>query len=502
MNSAYDSHGQPDRDDTKDTAGGQVPEEAGRSAAGGAPSGPAEGGESTSPAQPGYLGQPGYSQPGYGQPGYGQPGYSQPGYGVPPGHPSQPGFPSQPGYGTPPGYPSQAGYVPYGAVPPPPPPPPMWLGYHGAPGGQHAAPPRRSRRRVLILASGVTAAAIVAGGTALATVGSAGTPALSTATIASRTSPGLVDVISTLGLADGTAEGTGMVLTSTGEVLTNNHVVAGATSIKVRDIGNGRTYSAKVVGYSDSDDVAVLRLSGASHLATVSVGNSATVVAGQRIVALGNAEGRDGTPSVVTGTVTSIGATITAVDDSDGVQEHLAGMIQTNANIEPGDSGGPLVNSAGQVVGMDTAASTSNSTGYGTTADEVTAAFSIPINRAISLADKIEAGKSSSTVHIGATAFLGVSVESSSSSVGGTGSGQAASGVSIAGVVPNTAAARAGLSAGDSILSVGGHKITSDSDLQSVIEGYHPGDKVRVEWSSEFGQVQAATVTLTTGPTG
>jgi len=499
MNSAYDSHGQQDRDDTQNTGGGQVPEDAGLSAASSAESGSAEGDDSTGPAQPGYPGQPGYSQPVYSQPGYGAPpGYpSQPGYGAPPG------YPSQPGYGAPPGYPSQPGYVPYGAVPPPPPPPPMWLGYHGAPGGQHAAPPRRSRRRVLILASGVTAAALVAGGTAWATVGSAGSAAaLSTATIASRTSPGLVDVISTLGLADGTAEGTGMVLTSTGEVLTNNHVVAGATSIKVRDIGNGRTYSAKVVGYSDSDDVAVLQLSGASRLATVSVGSSATVAAGQRIVALGNAEGRDGTPSVVTGTVTSIGATITAVDDSDGVQEHLAGMIQTNANIEPGDSGGPLVNSAGQVVGMDTAASTSNSTGYGTTADEATAAFSIPINRAISLADKIEAGKSSSTVHIGATAFLGVEVDPSSSSAGGAGIGQAASGVAIAGVVPNTAAAEAGLSAGDSILSVGGHEITSDSDLQSVIEEYHPGDKVSVEWSGESGQAQSATVTLTTGPAG
>jgi S1-C subfamily serine protease len=380
----------------------------------------------------------------------------------------------------------------------------MWFGHHSA-GGQHASPPRHPRRRVLILASGVTAAALVAGGTAWATVGSAtggAKAALSTAAITSRTAPGLVDVMTKLGYADASAAGTGMVLTSTGEVLTNNHVVAGATSIKVRDIGNGRTYSAKVVGYSDSDDVAVLQLTGASGLATISTGNSAKVAAGQRIVALGNAEGRGGMPAVVTGTVTSTGNAITAVDDGDGVHEHLAGLIQTNANIQPGDSGGPLVNSSGQVVGMDTAAATSNSPGFGTTADQTTAAFAIPINRAISLADQIEAGKSSTTVHIGATAFLGVEVDSSGSSAGGSGFGQASNGLAIAGVVPGTAAAKAGLSAGDTIISVGGHQVTSDSDLQTVIEEYHPGDRVSVEWSGQTGQAQTSAVTLTTGPTG
>ena len=289
-----------------------------------------------------------------------------------------------------------------------------------------------------------------------------------------------------------------MVLTSTGEVLTNNHVVAGATSIRVRDIGNGRTYVARVVGYSDSNDVAVLQLAGASGLATVSIGNSATVVAGQNVVALGNAEGKGGSPAVATGRVTGTGDAIIAEDQGDGVQEHLTGMIRTDASIEPGDSGGPLVDSAGKVIGMDTAASSSSSTGYGTTSAETTTAFSIPISRAISIAQQIESGVASSTVHIGPTAFLGVEVSPSQAGAGAF--GQASSGVVIAGIVPGTAAARAALSEGDTIISVGGHQISSDSDLQKVIEQYHPGDRVSVEWANQFGQTQTATVTLTAGP--
>jgi S1-C subfamily serine protease len=344
----------------------------------------------------------------------------------------------------------------------------------------------------------VAAAAIAAGGTAWAT---SGTTTLSTAQIVSQTDPGLVDVISTLGYQHGTAEGTGMVLTSNGEVLTNNHVVAGATSIQVRDIGNDRTYAAKVVGYSDKNDVAVLQLTAASGLTTVKTGDSDSVQVGQKIVAIGNAEGKDGTPSVATGTVTGLGATITASDSASGTSEQLSGMIETNAGIEPGDSGGPLVSSSGAIVGMNTAASTAGSQ-VGTTADVTTQAFSIPINKALSIADQIEAGQSSATVHIGATAFLGVEVSSTGSGGNFGGSGQASSGVTIVGAVSGTAAAAAGLTDGDAIISVGGHTVTSDSDLQSVIEGYHPGDKVTVVWQDELGQTHSSAVTLTQGPTG
>jgi S1-C subfamily serine protease len=388
-------------------------------------------------------------------------------------------------------------YTPYDPAQPPPP-PPAWhpAGWPVPPGPElggrdQAQVKRQRRRRGPIVAAAVTALALAAGGTAWAAVGSSSS--LTTAQIASQTSPGLVDITSTLDYSAGVAEGTGMVLTSTGEILTNNHVIEGATSIKVRDIGNGRSYIAKVVGYSASRDVAVLQLQGASGLATVSLGNSSSVAEGQNVVALGNAEGKGGEPAVVTGSITGLGATITAEDQGSGNAEHLTEMIRTNADIEPGDSGGPLVNSSGQVVGMDTAASTSSSTQVGTTA-ATTTAFAIPINRALSVADQIEAGHASAAVHIGATAFLGVEVTSSSSGFG--------SGVPVEGALQGTAAAEAGISQGDTIDSVGGHQVSTAPGLQSVMRGYHPGARVTVTWTDQAGQTHSSVVTLTAGPAG
>jgi S1-C subfamily serine protease len=391
--------------------------------------------------------------------------------------------------------------------PPPPPPPPGWFGYGeqpwpGIPGHSGLGTPdghrrRRHRRRVAI-AAGVAAAAVAAGGAAWVT---AGTASLSPAQVASQADPGLVDVISTLGYQHGTAAGTGMVLTPDGEVLTNNHVVAGATSIQVRDVGNDQTYSASVVGYSDSKDVAVLQISGASGLSTVKLGNSGSVQVGQDVVAIGNAGGKDGTPSVATGTVTQLAATITASDEGSGNSEQLTDMIQTNAGIEPGDSGGPLLSASGEVIGMDTAAATSDSQ-VGTTAAEITEAFSIPISRALSIADQIEAGTTSAAVHIGSTAFLGVEVSATTPGGSYGGYGRPSAGVAIVGTVPGTAAADAGWTVGDTIISIDGHDVTSSSGLQSAIQLYHPGDKVTVAWQDQLGQTHTSVLTLTQGPAG
>ncbi|HXR23478.1 MAG TPA: trypsin-like peptidase domain-containing protein, partial [Acidimicrobiales bacterium] len=245
--------------------------------------------------------------------------------------------------------------------------------------------------------------------------------------IASGVDPGLVDVNTTLGYQHAEAAGTGVVLTSTGEVLTNNHVIDGATSISVTDVGNGRVYTATVVGYDRSRDVAVIQLSGASGLKVASIGDSSSVRIGEAVVGIGNGGGQGGTPSAAGGSVIGLGKSITATEDDGGNPEQLSGLIEVNANIQPGDSGGPLVDTAGRVLGIDTAASTGFS--FQTSG---TQGYAIPINAALTIAKQIEAADASATVHIGPTALIGVEVTSSGSTSGLGGSSP--SGALVAGV--------------------------------------------------------------------
>jgi S1-C subfamily serine protease len=338
--------------------------------------------------------------------------------------------------------------------------------------------------------------------------------------------PALVDVVSTLGNQGASAAGTGIVLTSNGTVLTNNHVIRGATSIKVTDVGNGRTYTAKVVGYDATKDVAVIQLQNASGLTTANLGDSSSVQTGDSVTALGNAGGKGGTPSVANGTVTALNQGITASDEGSGSNsEQLTGLIETNANIQPGDSGGALVNSYGQVIGMNTAASsgTQFQSASGQSAEQ---AYAIPVDNAESIAKQVEAGQGSSTVHIGATAFLGIETDGSNSGSGaGTGSGDSggfggfggfggqgdgsgtngsgsgtSSGVTIAGALSGSPAASAGLTAGDTITSVGGQTVSSATDIAQILVKYHPGDKISISWVDQSGQSQTTTVTLANGP--
>jgi S1-C subfamily serine protease len=322
---------------------------------------------------------------------------------------------------------------------------------------------------------------------------------LSTSQIAARVDPGLVDVVATDGLAQATSAGTGIVLTSNGEILTNNHVIEGATSLKVTDIGNGRTYTAKVVGYDSTHDVAVIQLQNASGLTVASLGDSSSVQSGDTVVALGNAGGKGGTPSVASGKVTSLDQSITASDELSGVSEQLTGLIETNADIQAGDSGGSLVNSYGQVIGMDTAASSGYSfqsqAGQSGTSQEQ--AYAIPIDSALSIAKQIEAGTTSATVHIGATAFLGVGFsQQTQTGFGGT----SGSGATIAEAVSGSPAAKAGLVAGDEITSVGGTSVSAAEDVAHALVKYHPGDTIAIIYTNSSGESQTANVTLATGP--
>jgi S1-C subfamily serine protease len=409
---------------------------------------------------------------------------TQPGAGFPAGSSVPPG--ADRGYGGP-GYPGQ-GYGGYGGQ-----------GYggpgyagpgYGTPGGPAGTPPRRHR-----VLAGVAAAVIAfgagAGVTAWAT--GPGGPAsshrvLTTEAIVQKTDPAVVDIVSQLGGQNAASAGTGIVLTSSGEVLTNNHVIDGATSITVTDVGNGQSYRATVKGYDAGHDIAVLQLAGASGLKTATIGDSGDVQVGQKVVALGNAGGRGGAPSVAEGRVTGLGKSITAVDQGSGSSERLTGMIKTNANIQAGDSGGPLLNTAGEVIGMDTAASSSHSAA---TAGQVQA-FAIPIDRAVSTAKQIEAGEASASVHIGPTAFLGVEISTQATG--------AASGAAVAGVVQGGAAASAGITGGDTITSVAGHDVTSPTVLRDVMTTLRPGQSVPVSWTDQSGQTHSATAVLGTGP--
>lgn len=357
--------------------------------------------------------------------------------------------------------------------------------------GSPPGPPRRFRRRWLLAG----AAVVVGLGTFLGTGMMSGGTALTTAQLAARVDPGLVDVVSTLGLQQAQAAGTGLALTPSGEILTNNHVIEGATSIRVTDVGNGRSYPARVVGYDRSHDIAVLQLQDASGLATVTLGNSSTAAVGQKVVALGNAGGKGGIPSVAAGRITGLGASITASDASAGTSEQLTGLINHNADIQPGDSGGPLVNTAGQVIGIDTAASSGFTIQSG---QAKTQAFAIPVNEAVSIASQITAGTSSSTVHIGPTGFLGVAVMSAGNAAAD--GVQPGTGAALAGLVPGSPAGRAGLAAGDVIVSVDGHRVSSPSALQSALELHHPGDSVSISWTDQAGQTHSATIVLATGP--
>jgi len=291
-----------------------------------------------------------------------------------------------------------------------------------------------------------------------------------------------------------------------------------------------------VVGYDSSKDVAVIKLQNASGLTTAALGDSSSVRTGDGVTALGNAGGKGGTPSVATGRVTSLNQSITASDEGSGVNaEQLTGLIETNADIQPGDSGGALVNSYGQVIGMDTAAS-SGAQVQSDSGQAAVQAYAIPIDNAEAIAHQIEAGQGSSTVHIGATAFLGIESDGSSSSGSGSGSGSGdsggfggfggfgqgdgsgfggfgqgdgsgssnsggtSSGVTISGTLSGSPAANAGLANGDTITSVAGQSVSSASDISQILVKYHPGDKISISWVDGSGQSQTATVTLANGP--
>jgi S1-C subfamily serine protease len=293
----------------------------------------------------------------------------------------------------------------------------------------------------------------------------------------------------TVNVRFGTGEagaGTGIVLTSSGGVLTNNHVIRGARSIRVTVPSTGRTYSATVEGYSVARDVALLDLRNARGLTTATFGDSSDVRVGDGIVSVGNAGGR-GTLTVKSGRVVRLNRSIT-VRDEDGTPARLSGLIETTAPLRPGDSGGPLLLD-GEVVGMDAAASSTLS--YRTTGGE---GYAIPIGTVLHIARQIEAGHRTSNVHVGPTAFLGVSVADTD------GFERSAAGAVVQGVSPASPAAKAGIGSGDVITSVAGRRVRTAAALRALIVRLTPGQLVRVVWVDPFSGQTSASVRLASGP--
>jgi S1-C subfamily serine protease len=290
-------------------------------------------------------------------------------------------------------------------------------------------------------------------------------------------STGLVFVSTTVDFGAGVAAGTGMVIDSGGIVVTNHHVVEGATDIEVTIASTGATYTAKVLGTDAAHDVAVLRLLGAPELQTVRTDSNGGDVRSE-VTAVGDAGGDGGTLTAAAGTVTALHQTITVNDDNGGTSR-LSGLIEVDADIIPGDSGGALLDASGDVVGMNVAASSGGPdiTGY-----------VIPIRRVMRIADAVLAGETPGNVDVGYDAFLGVQLASDTGEP------------LLAGTVPGGPAATTGLSAGEVITALGGRAVTSTAQLRRLIASYDPGQTVDLRWADTAGYTHTAEVTLGRAP--
>jgi putative serine protease PepD len=270
-------------------------------------------------------------------------------------------------------------------------------------------------------------------------------------------------------------QGTGMIITSNGLVVTNNHVIVAAVqsgTITVTRTGSTKAIPAVLVGTNPIDDVALIKIENVSHLPTVTFGNSNALDVGDTVVAIGNALGlAAGTPTVTSGIVSALGRTVTAGSSSS--TETLDNMIQTDAAINPGNSGGPLLDSEGDVVGMNTAVA--GTLPDGTSAQNI--GFAIPVATIESLLKSLEAGES--VVSHGA--FIGVEIMSMSSELQAEYGFSVSSGAVVMSVISGTGAAVGGVKQGDVIVGINGTTVTSTQDVSSIISALKPGDVIALQ---------------------
>ncbi|MEU9506945.1 trypsin-like peptidase domain-containing protein [Micromonospora sp. NPDC048170] len=425
------------------------------------------------PGHPQSTGQPGYPQAG------GQPGY--PHAAGQPGHPQVAGQPGAPWYGQQSGW-SGGGQPgqPYGHQP----------HLSGQPVPPWAAPqtgPRPSRIAkfvgagvavfALMLGSGVTGGAL-----ALALADDSGitrtysaAPVINSADlprIAAAVQPSVVSI------ATDNGEGSGVILTADGFVLTNNHVVAsGSGDSVVVTFADGKTAQAKIVGTDPKTDLAVLKVSGVSDLKAATFGDSDAMQVGDQVLALGSPLGLQG--SVTAGILSARDRTIQAGSNEQRQQPNqgassIAGLLQTDAPINPGNSGGALVNTRGEVIGINTAIATAGQGSGG----NIGVGFAIPSNKAKDVAGKLQRGEKVSHPS------LGVSVTAAE---GG--------GALVAAVTPGSAAEKAGLQRGDVITRFGDKAVNDSDDLVGAVQAGKVGDRVEVTYKRN-GAESKATVTL------
>jgi putative serine protease PepD len=267
-------------------------------------------------------------------------------------------------------------------------------------------------------------------------------------------------------------QGTGMVITKNGLVITNNHVIAAAVNggtITVTRTGSTKALPATLIGTNPIDDVALIRINNISGLTPVTFGNSNDLVVGDAVVAIGNALGlAAGTPTVTSGIVSALGRTVTA--GSASATETLNNMIQTDAAINPGNSGGPLLDSSGDVIGMNTAVA--GTLPDGTSAQNI--GFAIPDATIESLLKQLEAGES--VVNHGA--FIGVEITSMTPSLQQEYGFTVSTGAVVMSVISGTGADAAGVKQGDIIVGINKTSIGSAQDVGSVVSALRPGDVI------------------------
>jgi putative serine protease PepD len=302
--------------------------------------------------------------------------------------------------------------------------------------------------------------------------------------VASRLLPSVVSIQESA--ADGTGgEGTGVILSSDGQILTNNHVVAEAANGGNLTVtfNDGKSVSASIVGRDPKTDLAVIQAKGVSGLTPATFGQSSSLKPGESVVAIGSPLGLQGT--VTSGIVSALNRPVRTGDSTSADSSNtVIDAIQTDAAINPGNSGGPLVNLAGQVVGINSAIASLGSDPTGGQSGSIGLGFSIPIDQARRIAKQlVDSGQASH-------AQLGVSVRDTQGSEGGN-----TDGAFLASVNNGSSAGNAGLQQGDVITKVGARRIDSADALIAAIRSYAIGDQVTLTYLRN-GKTAQTTVTL------